>query len=314
MTGVIGAFFERGGLRAISEGCHFTGYDLGVAAFKALSTAEGASMQACTALEMLATVDLTKLARPAGAKPDAPSALFDVEEARIACENVLNNMAFRGRAAMGVLYWIAGTEFEDDARGFGVVRAAIRKVGLTPEIALRIETVRRKAVPIGIPIDPAGEIVDALDLNGLRLVGRHALVAQHQSALKQALLRGEHYLLLGNAGVGKTAFARRVVEALLRSQRDEPEPRLDGFRFLWVDRRHLFGSAEMARGNFDALAKAIENGVTPVIDDLDLLLSPALRSGRKPSRRSHTNSLSEHGASSSSPSRDRPGNSVTFRT
>ena len=275
MTGVIGAFFERCGLRAISEGRHFTGYDLGVAAFRALSATEGASTQARAALEMLATVDLTKLARPAGAKPDAPSALFDVEEARIACENTLSNAKFRGRAAMGVLYWIAGTGFEDDARGFGVVRAAIGKIDLRPEVALRIEAARREAVPVGVPIDPAGEIVDALDLIGLRLVGRHALVAQHQSVLKQALLRGEHYLLLGNAGVGKTAFARRVVEALLRAQRDEPDPRLEDFRFLWVDRRHLFGSAEMARGNFDALARAIESGVTPVIDDLDLLLSPS---------------------------------------
>ena len=275
MTGVIGAFFERCGLRAISEGRHFTGYDLGVAAFRALSTAEGVAPRARIALEMLATVDLTKLARPAGAKPDAPSALFDVEEARIACENALSNVAFRGRAAMGILYWIAGTGFEDDARGFGVVRAAIGKIGLTPEAALRVEAARREAVPIGAPIDPAGEIVDELDLSGLRLVGRHALVAQHQSVLKQALLQGKHYLLLGNAGVGKTAFVRRVIEALLRSQRDDPDPRLKGFHFLWVDRRHLFGPAEEARRNFEALAKAIGSGVIPVIDDLDLLLSPS---------------------------------------
>ena len=274
MTGVIGGFFERCGLRAMSEGRHFTGYDLGVAAFEALSTAEGISASAKSALKMLATIDLTKLARTPEAKPDAPTALFGVEEARIACEGALNRASFRGRAAMGVIYWIARTGFDDVAMSFGVVREAIGKIGLTPELALGIEAERRGAFPIGVPIDPAGEIVDALDLSGLRLVGRHAQIAQHQSALQQALIRGEHYLLLGNAGVGKTAFARRVVESLLRAQRTESDPRLADLRFLWVGRHHLLGSAVTARGNFETLARVIEGGATPVIDDLDLLLSP----------------------------------------
>ena len=274
MTGVIGTFFERCGLRAMAEGRYFAGYDLGIAAFEALGGDERVAGPVRSALELLATIDVRKVARPNGSGPTAPSAVFDVEEARIACEDTLDRAAFRGRAAMGILYWIAGTETDDEAGSFDAVRRTMREIGLTTELALRLEAQRREAVPIGVPIDPEGEVVDALDLSGLRLVGRHAQIVQHQSGLKQSLLRGEHYLLVGRAGIGKTTFARRMVEALLRAQREDPDPRLDDLRLLWVDRRHLLGPADTARRNFETLADLIKDGVTPVIDDLDLLLSP----------------------------------------
>ena len=272
MTGVVGSFFERCGLRAISEGRYFTGYDLGVAAFRALSDGDGISKVARSALKILVTADLKKIAREVDARPDAPNALFDVERARIDCENALSGAQFRGRVAMGVLFWIAETRFDDKVQSFKLVRTVIREIGLTRERAIRHESNRRDAVRVGVPIDLEGEIIDDLDLNGLRLMGRHAQVVQHQSALKQALRQGKHYLLLGNAGVGKTAFARRMVEALLRAQRDEPDQLLGDIRFRWFDRNHLFGSAKEARENFEALADAIDAGITPVIDDLDLLL------------------------------------------
>ena len=276
MTGAVGGFFERCGLRAASQGRYFTGYELGQHALKGLMRCKGPTEKAsATALELLATLEISKL-RWDGPRDALSNALFDIEAARRECEGVLARTQFRGRVTSAVLYWMSVTQTEDKSESFIAVRRAIQAVGLTPETLTRIESERKTAREAGSEIDAEGEIIDETDLSGPRFAGRQAQMVQHESQLRQALLRREHYLLTSTRGSGRTTFARRLAETMLRNQSAHPDPRLEGLHFMYFDRRDLLGSAQETRERFDALARAVSEGATAIIDDIEILLSPRL--------------------------------------
>lgn len=283
MAGVIGSFIDRCGIAARNEGVSLSGVQVGQRAARAIRAVE--------VTRMLADVDLSGLKRPDGAEgqsvdgPRAPVfALFDVRKAQLDCERFLAARKFRGRAATGVLMWIVGGRGEDDAGGFAVVREALRRCGLTLEALAEEEKRRRDAVHVGTPLDAEGAIVDEDDLSGRHFVGRGPQLVEHGAALRRALIRGEHYLLVGARGVGKSAFARRLAEHALRAFENDDDPRPRGTRFLWCDRRDLVGSVDEARASFQRLSEAIADGWTPVLDDLDIVLSDTTPAGEEAMR------------------------------
>lgn len=278
MTGVIGSFIDRCGIAARTSGVSFTGVHVGQRAANAVQVVE--------VTQMLANVDLSELKRPEGTEGQGVDdshtpvfATFDVHKARLDCERFLTRRKFRGRVAVGVLIWIVEGGGEDNAGGFAVVREALRRCSVTSDALDSEETRRRDAVRVGAPLDPEGEILDEDDLSGRYFVGRGAQLVEHGAALRRSLIRGEHYLLVGARGVGKSAFARRLVEHALRTFENDDDPRLWGMRFLWCDRRDLIGPTEEVRANLEQLSGAIDDGWTPVIDDLDIILSNATPSG-----------------------------------
>ena len=276
MTGAVGGFFERCGLDAAARGQYFALVGLARRALGVLGRLNSpASDAAVGALEAIDRLDLSKLAWT-GQRTGLSNALFDVEVARLECEATLARARFTGRVAAGVMLWLLETRLEDAAKSVAAARAAARKARLSGETIMRAERERRAAYAVGSPIDAEGEVIDGTDLSGPRLAGRHAQLVQHESQLREALLRGEHYLLVAPGGSGRTTFARRLAEAALRAIEAHPDPRLSGLQFVFVGRRDLLGTVEETRERYQALSHFMRSGVTAVIDDLEILLAPRL--------------------------------------
>ncbi|MDD2869310.1 AAA family ATPase [Neomegalonema sp.] len=280
MTGVIGSFFQRAGAGAQSAGRKFCGVDLARRALGGLR----ADARAAQASALLDGIDLSPLALPEEERRGPVTTAFDAVGARARCEADLARRGYLGRASSGVLLWISETEVEDRAGGFALARQALARCGLERGSLLDAERRRREACAVGRPIDAEGEILDADDLSGRPLQGRGAELVSHVAALRRALAAGEHYMLVGPAGGGKTAFMRRLAEAALRSFAQEEDPRLREIKFRYCDRRDLIGAAEASQTAFERLSEAIRQGITPVIDDLDLVMSPDLPSGEAAAR------------------------------
>ena len=278
MTGIIGSFFDRSAISARTAGRKFSGIDVASRALGRLAPAGGAVAEAARSL---AGVDLSKLCRDVQDAGAPVAAYFDVEASRLECERLLAAREFRGRVAAGVLIWILEGGPEDRVKGFSVVRQILDGCGVASSALVEAELKRRTMMPVGAPFDGEGEIIDGDDISGRRFAGRGPQVVTHAVALRRALLHGEHYLLVGARGAGKTAFARRLVEHALRTFEHDDDPRLQRARFFWCDRRDLVGSASDARERFEKLTALIEKGWTPVIDDLEIVLSDATPTGEE---------------------------------
>lgn len=288
MTGVIGAFFERAAVSAQTAGRRFCGVDLTRAALEALRGDSNARI--LQALERLGKIDLSKLAVSETERRGKLATAFlsaeGAQDARARCEADLARLSvdptrrgYLGRAASGILIWINETTVEDRVGGFAASREVLNNCGLPSPFLLEAEARRRAAFHTGRPMDAEGEILDADDLSGRRFLGRGPALATHVAALRRALSSGEHYLLVGPAGGGKTAFLRRLAEAALRAFARDEDPQLRNLRFCFYDRSDLVGSPETAEKAFASLSARIREGFTPVIDDLDLVMSPDLPSG-----------------------------------
>ena len=282
MCDVIGGFLERCGLAAQAAGRHFAGIDVATMALRRLAACDG-GQRVLQALRMLEKVDLSVLDH-GRQRPGPPVSTFDVEAARRACETLLAEREMRGRAVAGVLMWIVESTIDDPVSGFSIARDVLSRCGLTSEYMAEAESRRRAAAPIGAPIDAEGEILDADDVRGHRFHGRWQELVSHRSELRRALIRGEHYFLVGGRGVGKTTFAKRLVEQTLRAFLEEDDPRLTDTRFLWCGKADLLGSASQTQERFSKVAEAIEEGFTPVIDDLDVVLAPEVPGGQEAMR------------------------------
>lgn len=271
MTGVTASFIERCGIAERNQGRHFSGLQLAAFAARRLAAGDG-GYEIDRASRELDGIDLSKLSYH-GTEDSHPqvAAWFDVNAARLDCERFLAEWKFRGRAAAGILMWIIDRGAEDKANGFHTARDVLAHYGITAAMLGGAEARRRDAVPVGAPIDAEGEILDADDLSGRRFMVRGLQLAQHEAALARALLAGEHYLLVGARGIGKSAFARRLAEYALR--KFNADPRLRGTRFLWCTPQDLLSATDGPNEGFDKLAEAISEGWTPVLDDLHLVLS-----------------------------------------
>ena len=278
MTGVIGSILDRSAIAARTAGRKFSGVDVAGRALERLGDEGGAVAEAA---RNLSSVDLSKLNRDVQDAGAPVAAYFDVEAARLECERLLAAREFRGRVATGILIWILEGGPEDRVKGFSVVRQILDSCGVTSSALAETELKRRTMTPVGVPIDAEGEIVDGDDISGRRFAGRGPQVVSHAVALRRALLHGEHYLLVGARGAGKTAFVRRLVEHVLRGFEHDDDPRIRQTRFFWCDRRDLVGSASDARERFERLTELIGEGWTPVIDDLDIVMSDATPTGEE---------------------------------
>ena len=281
MTGVIGSYFDRCAIAARTAAREYSGVDLAEPALQRLSHEGGPAALAAT---NLAGVDLSELSRDVAGADEPLVARFDVEASRLDCERFLATHEFRGRVATGVLLWILRNRPVDQVNGFSVVRKILDECGVSPALLSEAESRRRLVVPVGSPMDAEGEIIDGDDISGRRFSGRGPEVVTHAVALRRALLQGEHYLLVGARGAGKSAFARRLVEHLLRTFEQDDDPRCRQARFFWCDRRDLVGSASDARECFEKLTALIAKGWTPVIDDIDIVLSDATPTGEEAMR------------------------------
>ncbi|WP_419695410.1 AAA family ATPase [Mesorhizobium muleiense] len=279
MTGVISAFFERAGVAAQTAGRRFAGIDLARMALKALH-ADGDEIRDAQAF--LDSVDLGGLSLTSAERAGPILTAFNnggAASSRAACEAALAQRGYLGRTASGVLLWIGETPADDRVGSFALVRQALERSGLTADWLLDAEERRRASFQIGCLIDPAGEIHDADDLSGRRLIGRGPQLIKHVAALRRAIIAEEHYLLVGPPGCGKTAFLRRLAEAALRAFDRDDNPRLRNLQFCYCDRRSLVRSQADAETAFGALSTVMEAGIMPIIDDIDLVMSEKLPSG-----------------------------------
>lgn len=280
MTGVVGAFFERTGLAAAAQGRRFSGVDLARhALFRLEATRDFTGLNQIH--DRLASVDVSALTTAEKQRDGRIEAIFDVDDACMRCEIALTARRFRGRVAAGVLLWLLDDDTDDALGSFSVVRRALSEGGLGADLLLKAEKKRRESMLIGTPIDQDGEVIDADDLSGRSLVGRRAALEVHSAALRRALRTGEHYLIVGGSGVGKTAFAKRLVEASLRHAAVGGDPQLESLRFLWCSKSDLLGGAETARQRCTQLLEAIEDGWTPILDNIDIMLSQRLPAGEE---------------------------------
>ena len=273
MTGVVNAFFERCGVAAKAAGRRLSGIDIAIASLRRLATTEG-DARLVHARSLLETIDLSPLSLPEDTPRDDIRSVFEFAPARLSCEALLAERAYRGRVVTGVLLWALESKVEDAAKSFTAIRSALTQSKIDADFLTFLEARRRESAPVGMWIDAEGEILSADDLSGRRLIGRGPELLSHRGALRRALLDGDHYFVVGGEGVGKSGFVKRMAESALRAFAIEGDVRLSGLRLLWCSKEDLLGAGGAPSENFEKLAKAIADGVTPVIDDLDVLLSP----------------------------------------
>ena len=274
MSGVVSGFLERCGRSAQSAGRYFTGIDVATAALRriAVSQSDDRITHALNTLEGLdlSAVKLSERDQARAAAGGPVKMLFDLDAAKRDCESVLAARRMRGRVVTGVLMWIAESEVNDKVSGFFTARQVLARCGLTFDRLADLEVHRRAAVPLGTPIDAEGQVLDENDVNGCRFLGRWDQLASHRKELRRALMTGEHYFLVGARGIGKSTFVKRLLEGTLRAFADDPP--LAHTRFLWCEKQDLISSAENTRMNFAKLGEAVDAGLTPVIDNLEVIL------------------------------------------
>lgn len=174
-----------------------------------------------------------------------------------------------------LLAWLLGGDFTDGSQER--CREICRLEGLAP----RAQGANSAGSRAGVSELGFGQYLTIKDLHRPpppTLMGRDDDLGKHLGFLETALLTGQHYVLEGAPGVGKSAFLphllRRALERFSRSSREA----LRQVRFLLFDEGDFIGSEEESKQRMERLYDLLrrESSVVPVFDGFERLLDRTL--------------------------------------
>ncbi len=171
-----------------------------------------------------------------------------------------------------VLLWLLDGDFDDGTQA--ECRSTCLTYGVTPALVVSPEHQRE-------PVLGFGELVDeqwASRHDGYDLIGREESLERHLGLLSILIRQGEHYLLEGLPGVGKTVFTRELVRRAYTRWQASSDPGLANVRFLICSPKDFLGTDEENRTRLEALFSYLRRNVhvVPVFDGFELFTNPAL--------------------------------------
>jgi len=155
-------------------------------------------------------------------------------------------------------------------------RELCRKNGLTVFTFRSEGEINRHASGMGF-----GELVDEHWIerySNARLYGRDEDSRAHLEGLSLALVRGRHYVIDGQAGVGKTTFIKKLLCDAVETWRISHESALRRTRFLFCTTQDFIGTEEESRTKIENLYSFL-NGrpeIVPVFDQFEQILNGGL--------------------------------------
>jgi hypothetical protein len=111
-----------------------------------------------------------------------------------------------------------------------------------------------------------------------KLVNRERDLNEHYAFLTLAFRSGQHYLLTGLPGIGKSLFVRHLIQHTLNQWRTHTDPKLRKTQFLFVEDTEFCGSEEDSLNRLRTLYDYLNDHqeVIPVFDGFEILLKETL--------------------------------------
>ncbi|KPK56488.1 MAG: hypothetical protein AMS22_01015 [Thiotrichales bacterium SG8_50] len=171
-----------------------------------------------------------------------------------------------------VLLWLLDGDFDDGTQT--ECRNTCLTYGVTPALLVRPQQQQEPDFGFGEQVNEQW----ASRHDGYDLVGRDETLERHLGLLSILIRQGEHYLLEGPPGVGKTVFARELVRRAYTRWQASADPGLANVRFLICSPKDFLGTDEENRARLEALFSYLRRNVhvVPVFDGFEFFTNPAL--------------------------------------